>query len=144
MDLNPVRLCPYERLGRRLPEERPWDVGPFDIKIPTDLRSGRGPDFQVGPSPCILTWEKVEKQTLACFAKVIGAVYKSPLPPTPAPLGAMQPSFGPVNECLSNGAPDEAKAHGDSLTWRGPVDLGTAQHLAGTTCPACSLLSWRV
>lgn len=37
------------------------------------------------------------------------------------PLEVIQPSFGPVYECLS---PDEAKAHGDSLTWQGLQDRG--------------------
>ena len=56
-------------------------------------------------------------------------------------MGALQPSFRLVNEYLSSGSPDEAKAHGDSLTRQGPVDFRTVENTAGTTQLACSLLS---
>lgn len=42
-------------------------------------------------------------------------------------LETVQPSFEPFYECLSN----EAKAHGDNLTWQGPEDFRTAQNTAG-------------
>ena len=53
----------------------------------------------------------------------------------------MRPSLGPVYECLSRASPDEAKAHGNSLTQPGPVDFRTAQNTAGAVWPAHSLLS---
>lgn len=34
------------------------------------------------------------------------------------------------NDCLSNGSPDEAKDHSDSLTRQGPVDFGIVQNTA--------------
>lgn len=43
-------------------------------------------------------------------------------------LEAVQPSFRPAHECSSNGSPDEAKSHKDSLARQGPVDFGTAQN----------------
>lgn len=36
----------------------------------------------------------------------------------------MQPSCRLLYACFSKGAPDEAKAHRDRLTWQEPVDFG--------------------
>lgn len=53
----------------------------------------------------------------------------------------MQPSFRQVYDCLFNRSPNEAKAHEDSLTRGGPVDLGTIQNTAETAWPEFFLFS---
>lgn len=44
-------------------------------------------------------------------------------------------------ECLSNGSPDKAKAHGDSLTCK---DFRTEENTAGNARPECSPLSHKI
>lgn len=41
-------------------------------------------------------------------------------------METVRPSLEPFYECLSN----EAKAHGDNLTWQGPEDFRTLQNTA--------------